>query len=227
VGWKRERAAGSDTDGPSPGAGGQTRRLTSRSALAAKLAAREGKLAAIPVTPESEETRTLHPRQESETPLLAVVKILIQRRQGIGIVLEPSAAGGERIGGALSALDWIFCRLFAARTECTVAARCGKIAVSLFERRPRFFLLGRQLQSGMEPSDTRINKGGTIFLADLQTPRKVRAGRRLLCIGGHSRDEYERGGTGGDGLEHGDLLAQELGAPLRQPLVPEDKLSLN
>src|SRR5262249_54849236 len=152
--WKRERAAGRDTDGPSPGAGGQIRRLTSRSALAAKLAAREGKLAAILVTPESEETRTLHPRQESETPLLAVVKILIQRRQGIGIVLEPGAAGGERIGGALSALDWVFCRLFAARTECTVAARCGQIAASLVERRPPFFLLPLRPHNGSAPHGT-------------------------------------------------------------------------
>src|SRR5262249_61617041 len=80
----------------------------------AKLAARLGKLAATPAMPESEETRTLHPRQESETPLLAVVKTLVKRRQSVAIALERGAAGGERISIALSVLDWVFRRLFGA-----------------------------------------------------------------------------------------------------------------
>src|SRR5216684_4448830 len=185
-------------------------RPTSRSAGKAKLAAREGKLATVSAAPESEETSTLHPRQESEAPLLAVVKTLIKRRQSVGVALERGAAGGERIGIALSALDRIFRRPFAARTECKVAARCGKIAIGLFERGPRLFLLGCQLQSGMQRSDTRIKKGRTIFRPELLTPREIRAGGRLLCIGGRSRDEHHYGGAGCDCLEHGDLLAKEL-----------------
>src|SRR5258707_8986517 len=167
----------------------------------------------VPATPESEEAWTLHPRQEAETPLLAVVKTLVKRRQSVSIALVRGAAGGERIGIALSALDRIFRRPFGARTECKVAARRGEIAIGLFERGPRLLLLGRQLQSGMQRSDTRIKKGRTIFRSELLTPPEIRAGGRLLCIGGRCRDEHERGRAGCHDLLHGSLPAEELELP--------------
>ena len=80
------------------------------SARRAKLAAREGLLTTVAAMPESEEAWTLHPRQEAETPLLAVVKTLVKRRQSVRIALERGAAGGKCIGTALSALDRIFRR---------------------------------------------------------------------------------------------------------------------
>jgi len=40
---------------------------------------------------EREETWPFHPRQESETPLLAVVKTLVKRAKSVGIVLERGA----------------------------------------------------------------------------------------------------------------------------------------
>jgi hypothetical protein len=44
----------------------------------AKLAARERKFTAIPAaTEERESARTLQPRQEAETPLLAIIKALV------------------------------------------------------------------------------------------------------------------------------------------------------
>ena len=120
-------------------------------------------------------TWALHSRQESETPLLIVIKALEERRHGVSIALDRGAAGCQRIGTALRALHRIG-RLVGARTECAVAAGCGKIAIRLFECRPRFFLLGRQSQSGMQRSDTRIKKSGTIFRSELLAPPEVRAG---------------------------------------------------
>jgi hypothetical protein len=107
-------------------------------------------------------------------------------------------------------LDRIFLRRLGARTECKVAARCGKIPIGLLETGPRFFLLRRQLQSGMQRSDTRVKKGRTIFLPELLPPPEVRTTGGLLGIGRRSRDEHQCGGAGRDDLEHGSLLAEEL-----------------
>jgi hypothetical protein len=176
----------------------------------AKLAAREGKFTAIPAaTEERQSAWTLQPRQESETPLLAVIKALVKRRQGVGIPSQRRAASREGVGSALNALDRAFLRLFGANTECAIVARCRKITISLFERGPRFLLLGGQPQTGVKRGDARIEKCGAIFWRELASPR-LRARGRLLCIGGHSRDKHQGGGAGRDCLEHDDLPGEQL-----------------
>jgi hypothetical protein len=174
----------------------------------AKLAARQGKFTAIPAaTEERESAWTLQPRQESETPLLAVIKALVKRRQGVGIPPQRRAASREGVGSALNALDRTFLRLFGASTA--IVARRRKITISLFERGPRFFLLGGQPQTGMKRGDARIEKCGTIFWREQLASPRVRACGRLLCIGGHSRDKHQGGGAGRDCLEHNDLPGEQ------------------
>jgi len=131
----RERAVGSDADGPSPGAGsGELTRPTSRFSAESETR-REGR-----------ETRHgpghARTRRNVAVPSATGIRNAASGcRQDSGksgakasaIVLERATAGGERIGTALSALDRIFRRSIGARTECKVAARCGKIAIGLFE----------------------------------------------------------------------------------------------
>jgi hypothetical protein len=176
----------------------------------AKLAAREGKFTAIPAaTEERESAWALQPRQQSETPLLAVIKALVKRRQGVGIPLQRRAASREGVGSALNALDRAFLR-FGARTEGAIVARCRNITISLFERGPRFVLLGGQPQTGVKRGDARIEKCGAIFRREQLAPPRVRTRGRLLCIGGHSRDKHQGGGAGRDYLEHNDLPGEQI-----------------
>src|SRR5262249_25746343 len=96
-----QRAAGSDTGSPSPGAVvWEPVRLTTRSARRTGFAAGKGEiaawaelapaiaeLAAVGAAPEGKvvEMRAPHARQEAETALLAVVKALIEWLHGIRI----------------------------------------------------------------------------------------------------------------------------------------------
>jgi hypothetical protein len=172
----------------------------------AKLVAREGKFTAIPAaTEERESAWTLQPRQETETALLAVIKALVKRLHGVSIPLEDSAASRMGVGSAPNALDRVFLRLLSARTECAIIARCRNITISLFERGPRFVLLGGQPQTGMKRGDARVEKCGAIFRREQLAPPKVPARARLLGIGGHSGDKHQGGGAGRDCLEHDDL----------------------
>jgi len=163
---------------------------------------------------EAIEAGPLDPRKDSETPLLVLVKALIERRRRIGIALERGAAGGERVSSVLGALDRIG-RLVGAQGVELAGAQCREIAIGLLEGGPRLFLIGRQAQPGMQPGDAGIEEGSAVIGTKLLAPPEIRTRWRLLGHGGCTDHERQRGRTRHDGLEHGDLPRNIFVAAMR------------
>src|SRR5262249_31927038 len=148
------------------------------SALSAELAP---ELAAISPAPERKavEIGPSDPRQHRKTPLLAVVEALVERSRCVGIALERRTAVGQGLRLPLRPLHRI------ARAIPAVADRIqplsplrGEFAVGLLEGWPEHLLIGRQLESGMERGQARIEKSGAILGARLPAPPAVPSARR-------------------------------------------------
>ena len=102
------------------------------------------------------------PGEHHETMLLRLVEALVEGTGCVGEFLQASGTLTHHIGAHVKPLDRIF-RTVGIGTRCkALRALLGEIAQSSFDWRPKFFLLGRELQPRMKRGDTRVTKGRNI-----------------------------------------------------------------
>jgi hypothetical protein len=127
-----------------------------------------------------------HSRQDSKPPLLSVIEAFIERlgrvgdalqaRRGLGHGVRTLPQASQRItivarrcliGTAIFRAFLVALGTaqvtFASPRVCAVDALFGKIAHRGFHRRPHFFLIRRELETGLHGGDTRIDECSTIL----------------------------------------------------------------
>ena len=105
--------------------------------------------------------RPQHVSQDSEAVLLGIVEALIQRRAGVGDLLERGAGLGHGVGVPCEPVERrcggcvLFARLLIGRLPGLHAlhAQLRHVAQRLLESRPVFRLIGRELETGLERGD--------------------------------------------------------------------------
>jgi hypothetical protein len=123
--------------------------------------------------------RIAHPahddiRRERHPPLLILAQRLVERLPSIGELLKIAPALNEPVRSALHKLDWI---ALVEDVHCAIVQFGYPLqprlpvlrpsADGLFDGRPIFFLIGRQLQGGLEYADTHIRQAFQVGGAEL------------------------------------------------------------
>ena len=102
------------------------------------------------------------PGEHHETMLLRLVEALVEGAGCVGELLQSGSALTHHIGAQVKPFDRIFRTVGISARRKALRALLGEIAQSGFDWRPKFFLLGRELQPRMKRGDTRVTKGRNI-----------------------------------------------------------------
>jgi hypothetical protein len=124
-------------------------------------------------------------QSHTETALLRLVEALVQRLLRIGQSPQRCSAGGQRIRTIAQAL----CNIRTLPCNASRLTLCDPVLADvtdrLLDRGPVLFLGGRQLQSGLECRDARIDKSRDVISCQLRTVWPL--GWRRLLRGGECR----------------------------------------
>jgi hypothetical protein len=148
--------------------------------------------------------RTAHARQQSKAPLLTVIETLVERIGSIGDAFQARRGRRHVIGSRTQASNRIpisvrSCLIGTAIVHALLIALCapkiafggagigaidallGEVAHGGFHRRPVFFLIRRQLQSGMNRCNLSIDERRAILRAHrravMETMLRIHSGR--------------------------------------------------
>jgi len=108
--------------------------------------------------------RPQHAREPDETAFLIVVEALIERRTGVGDLLQSGAGLGHIVGALRQPLKRRARLLLIAGLARLqpLDTQLNEIANGLLELRPVVGLVGRELELGFQSGDTRVSEGGDI-----------------------------------------------------------------
>src|SRR3954454_21604048 len=118
------------------------------------------------MTPAAAET-AFHAGQDREASLLAVVERLVERIGGIGDLLQRRSRGPHGLGALTKARHRVIGRrrpvaiVIAHRVHARIGAvdpELGEFLHRGFNRRPKLFLIGAKLQSGVDRGNPRIGE---------------------------------------------------------------------
>src|SRR4051812_30769622 len=114
--------------------------------------------------------------QHGEAPLLALVQGLVERIGGIGDLLQgrrrrPHVLGalaqaGDRILRPVGILVGVLAGIAGTGIHPRIGAvdaQLGEVTYGSLDRRPQLFLVGVELQPGMDGGDPRVDHGGAVF----------------------------------------------------------------
>src|SRR5271168_3898665 len=98
-------------------------------------------------------------QQRAEVSLLRLVESLEQRLGRVGDQFEFAGGFGEAVGYFVQPIDWRGTPVVAHSLTLLahrIASRLGRVANRQFERRPQFFLVGRQLEGRLHAGEPRV-----------------------------------------------------------------------
>src|ERR1700731_2133387 len=155
-------------------------------------------------------------REDGEAALLAVVQGLVERVSCIGDLLHRRCRGRHVVGAFAKAADRIarVLRILLLRIILPGAGlRIGAIDPEFCElphraldRRPQLFLVGAQLQSGVDGRDPRVGKGGPVLGAHARMSHVLMKPPMMLGIDRRRPGDGEHSDAGDSKLPHVNLL---------------------
>jgi hypothetical protein len=171
--------------------------------VAIPLAAHHAMLETVP--PPATAKPAFPARQNSKAPLLAVIERLVERVRGICDLLQRRRRTRHVVGALTQPRQRIVrlllvLRFIPPRVHPRIGAfqtQLGEITYRALHRRPQLFLVGIELQPGMDGGNPRVGESGAILGTEPHVPHMLVKPRTMLGI--------DRGRTGdGKGRDTGD-----------------------
>src|SRR5262249_31553677 len=102
------------------------------------------------------------PGEHYKAMLLRLVEALVERTGCVGELLQAGGALAHHIGAQVKPFNRILRNVGIGACCEALRTLLGEITQGGLDRRPKFFLIGRELQPGMKGSDARVTKGRDI-----------------------------------------------------------------